>query len=84
MKITFPLKSIYDSQTMSVRFPVTIDEVTKVALVSQETLQDHFGGNTNPDLVGVFERNRTTIENKVRDLLIANPQSDLIVKTSMF
>lgn len=75
---------MYDSLTMSVRFPVTIDGVTKGVLVSQETLQDHFGGNTNPDLVGVFEANRAAIENKVRDLLIANPQAELIIKTNMF
>ncbi|MEN9862478.1 MAG: hypothetical protein RLZZ601_242 [Pseudomonadota bacterium] len=73
-----------DSPTMSVRFPVTIDGVTKGALVTQETLHDHFGGNANPDLVGVFEANRTAIENMVRDLLIANPQAELIIKTNMF
>jgi len=75
---------MFDTLTMSVRFPVTIDGITKQALVSQEALQDHFGGNNNQNLVAIFEANRTVIENKLRQLLIADPHADLIIKTSMF
>ncbi len=75
---------MYDSLTMSVRFPVIIDGITKGALVSQETLQDHFGASPNSDLVAIFEINREVIENKMRALLTANPDIELIIKTNMF
>jgi hypothetical protein len=84
MQINFPPKSMYDSLTMSVRFPVTVDGITKSILVSQETLQDHFGGNNNPDLVAVFEANRAVIENKARDLIEAGSEGDVIIRTNMF
>ena len=84
MNIIFPPNSMFDTLTMSVRFPVTIDGITKQALVSQEALQDHFGGNNNPNLVSIFEANRQAIEKKALQLILAGADGDVVIKTNMF
>ena len=84
MNIQFLPNSIYDPITMSVCFRAAVDGVRREILVSQETLQDHFGGNNNPNLVSIFEANRQAIEKKARQLILAGADGDVVIKTNMF
>ncbi|MBT8584762.1 DUF1488 domain-containing protein [Polynucleobacter paneuropaeus] len=84
MNIHFLPNSMYDPITMSVWFGVSVDGVRRKILVSQETLQDHFGGNNNPNLIAIFEANRQVIEKKASQLIQAGANGDIIIKTNMF
>ena len=84
MNIQFLPNSMFDPITMSVCFNAIVDGKRKRIIVSQETLQDHFGANNNPNLVAIFEANRQTIQRKAAQLIEAGIEGDVIIKTSMF
>ncbi|MBU3548244.1 DUF1488 family protein [Polynucleobacter sp. P1-05-14] len=84
MNIQFLPNSIFDPITMSVCFNAIVEGKRKRIIVSQETLQDHFGANNNPNLVAVFEANRQIIQRKAVQLIEAGIEGDVIIKTSMF
>lgn len=49
MQIIFPKQSTIDLDTMGVAFPVEGDGVRRRVLIRTEALEDHFGGDHNPD-----------------------------------
>lgn len=84
MKVIFPKQSVVDPDTMCVSFPVDVDGVRRKVRISTEALDDHFGGDRNPDKKSVFEANRSSIEEKVRQLILAGVNGDLLLQTAMF
>lgn len=84
MNIYFPKLSTIDLDTMGVAFPVDVDGVRRRVLISTEALEDHFGGDHNPDKKSVFEANRHLIEAKVRQVIEAGAQGDVVLRTAMF
>jgi len=61
MNINFPPKSTTDSNTFSPAFPVVVDGTPSRCVVSNEVLEDIFGG-VGQDPLDVFENNRYAIE----------------------
>lgn len=84
MQINFPTQSVIDPETMYVAFPVDVDGVRRRVRISTEALDDHFGGNHNPDKKNVFETNRSAIESKARQLILTGADGDLLLQTAMF
>jgi len=86
MAVEFPLRSGYVIDNMAIGFPVIVDGLSRRALVSEETLQDHFGAKdiVGEGLVHVFEQNREFFQNKVLELIKIGVNGDLIIKTNMF
>lgn len=84
MQINFPKQSMIDPETMCVGFPVDVDGERRRVRVSNEVLEDHFGGDHNPDKKSVFEENRAAIEAKARQLILSGAHGDLLLKTEMF
>jgi len=84
MQINFPNHSAIDPETMCVAFPVDVDGIRQRVRISSEALDDHFGGNHNPDKKSVFEANRPAIESKARQLILAGAGGDLLLQTAMF
>jgi hypothetical protein len=84
MGIYFPKQSVIDPETMCVAFPVEVNGVRRRVLISTEALDDHFGGNHNPDKRSVFEANRRIIEAKARQLIEGGVQGDVLLRTAMF
>ena len=84
MQINFPNQSLIDPDTLCVVFPVDIDGVRRRVRISTEALDDHFGGDHNPDKKSVFEANRSAIESKARQLILAGATGDLLLQTAMF
>lgn len=84
MQIIFPKQSAIDPDTMGVAFPVEVDGVRRRVLISTEALEDHFGGDHNPDKKSVFEANRHIIEAKTRQIIESGAQGDVLLRTAMF
>ncbi len=84
MQIIFPKQSAIDPDTMGVAFPVEVDGVRRRVLISTEALEDHFGGDHNPDKKSVFEANRHIIEAKARQIIEGGAQGDVLLRTAMF
>ena len=84
MNIQFLPNSMFDPITMSVCFNAIADGKRRRIVVSQETLQDHFSSNNNPNLVAIFEANRQIIQKKAVQIIKAGIEGDVIIKTSMF
>ena len=84
MNIQFLENSMFDPITMSVCFNAIVDGQRRRMLVSEETLQDHFSANNNPNLVAIFEANRQIIQKKAVQIIEAGIEGDVIIKTSMF
>jgi len=84
MQINFPKRSILDPNTTGVSFPVEVNRMSRRVLISNEALDDHFGGSHNPDKIAVFEANRFTIESKVRQIIECGAQGDVLLQTMMF
>lgn len=84
MQINFPKQSIIDSETMCVAFPVDVDGVRRRVMISNEALDDHFGGNHNPDKRAVFESNRYAIESKARQIIEGGVEGNVLLQTAMF
>lgn len=84
MQINFPKQSAIDSETMCVTFPVEVDGERRRVIISNEALDDHFGGDHNPDKRAVFESNRYAIESKARQIIEAGAGGNLLLQTAMF
>ena len=53
-------------------------------MISNEALDDHFGGNHNPDKRAVFESNRYAIELKARQIIEGGVEGNVLLQTAMF
>lgn len=53
-------------------------------MISNEALDDHFGGNHNPDKRAVFESNRYAIESKARQIIEGGVEGNVLLQTAMF
>ena len=84
MQINFPKQSVIDSETMCVTFPVEVDGVRRRVMISNEALDDHFGGNHNPDKKAVLESNRYAIESKARQIIEGGAEGNVLLQTAMF
>lgn len=84
MQINFPERSAIDPNAMCVSFPVEVDGESRRVLISNEALDDHFGGNHNPDKIAVFEANRFAIELKARQIIEGGAQGKVLLQTAMF
>ena len=84
MQINFPKQSVIDPDTMCVAFPVDVDGVRRRVMISNEALDDHFGGNHNPDKRAVFESNRYAIESKARQIIEGGAEGNVLLQTAMF
>jgi len=65
MQIIFPKQSAIDPDTMGVAFPVEVDGVRRRVLISTEALEDHFGGDHNPDKKSVLRPIDTSLRRRL-------------------
>ena len=84
MQIYFPKQSAIDPNNLCVAFPAVVDGVRRRVLISIEALEDHFGGDHNPNKKSVFEANRHIIEAKARQIIEGGAQGDVFLLTAIF
>jgi len=85
MEIWFDRRSAWDFNRDCVAFPAMVEGKVVRCLISQEALQDHFGGGIlGADLVGTFEANRGAIEAVARMKLQTSRGNPLLLKSEDF
>lgn len=68
MEILFPKKEAWNSNIDGVAFPADVDGQRIGCAISEEALQDNFGGDYAPPLE-CFKENRRVIEGKAAELI---------------
>jgi hypothetical protein len=87
MDIDFPVAAVYDSHRLGVRFFVRVDRLPRMCLVSDEALNDHFGGDSaknDADRVALFVAHRPRFEGIVRAYIGGGHEGDILLTTDDF
>lgn len=87
MKIEFPAQeSFEDGSGQAVRFPVICDGAKRACRISFEAIGDHFGmvNNTPAAALVAFKAHRSTIEQRVRNILAKGHVGDVLLQSHDF